>query len=327
MYCGNCGAELQDLNQIYCPSCGIPLRVKVFKYSGQKNEFKSGIKIPIYELLDSEYILLFVDSKRSKVWIWYGSNTTTRMKFLASTLAPTFRDRYGKGFQIVAVNEGNEPLEFKIMAGLEREPANRDLMQVFKRLDDMQYGQEYERKRMLGNEPSEILKSVRVRRYSEEREDISGFIICDSSGRPIDSNIDIELIEEAAAYITSLIGKARQVLDSLKEGELKAIRLETAKNTEIIVTLEENLILIILKGGSTKRARAKRGDYSDEGDFPFPYIFKPPKPPDDIALAGEPQSKEPETKQVLVYETYCKHCGAELPKGQTICHVCGKKVD
>ncbi|MFX1452937.1 MAG: zinc-ribbon domain-containing protein, partial [Promethearchaeota archaeon] len=27
------------------------------------------------------------------------------------------------------------------------------------------------------------------------------------------------------------------------------------------------------------------------------------------------------------YESYCKHCGANLPKGQTICHVCGNKVD
>ena len=23
---------------------------------------------------------------------------------------------------------------------------------------------------------------------------------------------------------------------------------------------------------------------------------------------------------------YCKHCGAELPKGQTICIICGNKI-
>ena len=27
------------------------------------------------------------------------------------------------------------------------------------------------------------------------------------------------------------------------------------------------------------------------GDFPFPYIFKPPSPPGDLSLAGEPQTK------------------------------------
>ncbi|MFX1479343.1 MAG: zinc-ribbon domain-containing protein [Promethearchaeota archaeon] len=25
-------------------------------------------------------------------------------------------------------------------------------------------------------------------------------------------------------------------------------------------------------------------------------------------------------------EPYCKYCGAKLPIGQSICHVCGKKV-
>jgi predicted regulator of Ras-like GTPase activity (Roadblock/LC7/MglB family) len=85
-----------------------------------------------------------------------------------------------------------------------------------------------------------------IRRF-EEREGIRGVIICDSTGLPIDSNLDIELSEEAAAYITSLIGKARQVVEALKEGDLKFIRLETVKNTEIMVALEENLILIILK--------------------------------------------------------------------------------
>jgi predicted regulator of Ras-like GTPase activity (Roadblock/LC7/MglB family) len=297
MYCKNCGAELQNPDQTYCPSCGIPLRLKVFKYSVQESKFKPfKIKIPLYEVLDSDYIILFIDSKHSRVWNWYGSNTTTRMKFIASKSAFTIRDKYGKGFKIVAIDEGSEPLEFKFLIGLERESVNQDLMKVCKRLEDNQ--------------------------TSEGHKEISGIIICDSSGHLIDSNFDIELSEETTAYIPSLIGKARQVVEALKEGELKSIRLETAKNTEIMIALEENLIIIILKGGSAMRKRA-----SDEGDFPFPYVFKPPKPPDDLALAGEAQSKEPESKQVLVYEIYCKHCGAELPKGQTICHVCGEKVD
>ena len=62
------------------------------------------------------------------------------------------------------------------------------------------------------------------------------------------------------------------------------------------------------------------------GDFPFPYIFKPPSPPGDLALAGEPQTKLPIIEQILEYEPYCKHCGAALPKGESICHVCGKRV-
>ena len=84
-----------------------------------------------------------------------------------------------------------------------------------------------------------------IRRF-EEREGIRGVLICDSSGLPIDSNMEIELSEEIAAYVTSLIGKSRQVVDALGEGTLQFIRLETSKG-ETMVALESNLILIILK--------------------------------------------------------------------------------
>ena len=84
-----------------------------------------------------------------------------------------------------------------------------------------------------------------IRRF-EEREGIRGVIICDSSGLPIDSNLDIEVSESIAAYVTSLIGKGKQVVEALKEGTLNFIRLETSSG-ETMIALEENLILIILK--------------------------------------------------------------------------------
>ena len=84
-----------------------------------------------------------------------------------------------------------------------------------------------------------------IRRF-EEKEGVRGVIICDSSGLPIKSNLDIEVTEEISAYITSLIGKSIQVVDALKEGSLKFIRLETSKG-ELMVAIETNLILVILK--------------------------------------------------------------------------------
>lgn len=33
-----------------------------------------------------------------------------------------------------------------------------------------------------------------------------------------------------------------------------------------------------------------------------------------------------ETKEKLGFKLICKHCGAELPKGQSICYVCKTKV-
>lgn len=99
-------------------------KIIVFQYNDQLNEFQEleledDVEIP--DLLDPDFVLLFVDPSRYRVWIWHGSNTTTRMKFIAAKLAPSIRDRYGIGFKIAAVDEGNETLGFKIAAGFEEE--------------------------------------------------------------------------------------------------------------------------------------------------------------------------------------------------------------
>jgi len=99
-------------------------KIIVFQYNDELNEYQEleleeNVKIP--ELLDSDFILLFVDPKRYRVWIWHGANTTTRMKFIAAKLAPGVRDRYGIGYKVLAVDEANETRGFKITAGLEKE--------------------------------------------------------------------------------------------------------------------------------------------------------------------------------------------------------------
>jgi len=71
--------------------------------------------------------------------------------------------------------------------------------------------------------------------------------------------------------------------------------------------------------------RIKR-DNNDNDFYPYPYIFKPPTPPDDLGLEGVAQPKEPPPKKESGYIPYCKFCGADLPIGQSICHVCGNKV-
>lgn len=96
----------------------------VFQYNDQLNEYQElefDESVEISELLDPDFILLFVDPKKYRVWIWHGANTTTRMKFIAAKLAPSIRDRYGIGYKISAVDEGNETVGFHVMAGVEEE--------------------------------------------------------------------------------------------------------------------------------------------------------------------------------------------------------------
>ena len=99
-------------------------KILVFQFNDELSEFQElelEEDVQLYELLDSDFILLFVDYKRYRVWIWQGNNVTTRMKFISARLAPSIRDRHGIAFKITAVDEGNETDVFKVMLGLEKE--------------------------------------------------------------------------------------------------------------------------------------------------------------------------------------------------------------
>ena len=74
-------------------------------------------------------------------------------------------------------------------------------------------------------------------------------IITDTEGLPIQSSFrgeQIERTEEIAAYITSLIARAKQTAETLDEGRLNFVRLETEKG-EVMIAPQEDLILIVLR--------------------------------------------------------------------------------
>lgn len=61
----------------------------------------------------------------------------------------------------------------------------------------------------------------------------------------------------------------------------------------------------------------------NDGLSSFPFIPpSPPGPTGTIEKKVHPSDIEEEMKHQL----YCKHCGADLPKGESIYHVCEKKV-
>ncbi len=98
-----------------------------FQFNDQLGEFEElevEEGVALHELLDPDFVLLFVDHKYFRVWLWHGSNTTTRMKFIAAKISPKIRDKYGIGYKITAVDEGNEMTGFKVRVGMIKE---RDL--------------------------------------------------------------------------------------------------------------------------------------------------------------------------------------------------------
>jgi len=69
----------------------------------------------------------------------------------------------------------------------------------------------------------------------------------------------------------------------------------------------------------------RRGSGDDR--YPYPYVFKPPESPDDLALAprvqlhASPKKKDPEEKII------CQFCGRELTKEEQFTHSCKKKPE
>ncbi|MHA1819160.1 MAG: hypothetical protein ACTSU2_14805 [Promethearchaeota archaeon] len=99
-------------------------KVVVYQLNDETAEFEElelDEDVKLYELLDPSFILLFLDPKRYKAWIWQGSETSTRMKFISAKLASAVRDQYGVAMKIITVDDGNEPTAFKVMVGLEEE--------------------------------------------------------------------------------------------------------------------------------------------------------------------------------------------------------------
>ncbi|MHA1680642.1 MAG: roadblock/LC7 domain-containing protein, partial [Promethearchaeota archaeon] len=91
------------------------------------------------------------------------------------------------------------------------------------------------------------LKEI-VKRFAS-REDVRGVIITDDEGLPIQSDVPTETTELVAAHVTSLVGRAKKVVDGLGEGNLHFIKIETDKG-EVLVAPESEWILIVLQGAS-----------------------------------------------------------------------------
>lgn len=68
----------------------------------------------------------------------------------------------------------------------------------------------------------------------------------------------------------------------------------------------------------------KRGD-NDDDRYPYPYVFKPPSPPDDFASAAQGQLPHPPKKEILEKRICCQYCGREVTKEEQLNHSCKEK--
>ena len=69
----------------------------------------------------------------------------------------------------------------------------------------------------------------------------------------------------------------------------------------------------------------RRSIDDDDEHFPYPYIFKPPSPPDDFEMAPQAQVRAPLKEKAPEDEVYCQYCGMKLTKEEQLTHSCKKK--
>jgi predicted regulator of Ras-like GTPase activity (Roadblock/LC7/MglB family) len=77
-------------------------------------------------------------------------------------------------------------------------------------------------------------------------EGVRGVIITNMEGLPISSNLSADKTEVISALVTSLVGKAKRVVEELEEGGMNFLTIST-KAGEVMVAPEADYILIVLR--------------------------------------------------------------------------------
>jgi len=108
--------------------------------------------------------------------------------------------------------------------------------------------------------------------------------------------------------------KKHDVIEELKYKNERYIFLKT--NIQITTAFPEYL----------RHSLPHRIDDDDER-FPYPYVFKPPSPPDDLALAARSQLRQPPKKKDSEEKISCQYCGMEVTKEEQFTHSCKKKPE
>jgi len=96
---------------------------RVFEFIDQEEDFRElevEDALPLRNLLNSDSILAFIDSKGKILWIWIGKNSTPKMRFTASYISKDIKMQYAFGYKIISVDEDDETMQFKIFIGIEK---------------------------------------------------------------------------------------------------------------------------------------------------------------------------------------------------------------
>ena len=170
--------------------------------------------------------------------------------------------------------------------------------------------------------------------------EVKSAAIVSAEGLPIASALPQGVDETRIAAMTAaLLSLSERAIMEMGKGDFDQLYIKGSEGYLLVMqagpsavlvvstTKDVRLGLILLDCRRTcdKIARSGLDDDDDEDYPPYPYIFNPPKPPDDFAMAPQVQLRTPLKKKYPEDEFFCQYCGMKLTKGELTTHSCKKK--
>ena len=165
--------------------------------------------------------------------------------------------------------------------------------------------------------------------------EVKSAAIVSAEGLPIASALPQGVDEtKIAAMTAALLSLSEKAIIEMRKGDFEQLYIKGSEGYLLVMQTGPNTVLTV---STTKDVRLDlrrhlgkiwRSGYDDddgEDHLPYPYIFTPPKPPDDFAMAPQVQLRAPLKEKDPEEEIYCQYCGMKLTKEEEITHSCKKK--
>jgi len=75
---------------------------------------------------------------------------------------------------------------------------------------------------------------------------VKGVVITSSEGIPLSSTLSSDETEKIAAFVTSIVDKAKKIINELGTGKLNFLTVDASKK-ELLIAPEKDYILVVLR--------------------------------------------------------------------------------
>jgi predicted regulator of Ras-like GTPase activity (Roadblock/LC7/MglB family) len=155
--------------------------------------------------------------------------------------------------------------------------------------------------------------------------EIEAAAIVSVGGLPIVSALSRDVDEtKIAAMVAALQSLSKSAITEMQKGDFDQLYIRGKEGYLLVRQAGPDTILMISAAKDSTLGLILPGFKNGFPGTPFPHIFNPPRPPDDPDPVGQIQIakiKPPDESEIV---RFCKHCGAPLNEGVSVCPNCKK---